>query len=101
MKRRHLDFAQYKKRVLAKDPQLRAEYDKLQPEFALVEAVLRARVEKRLTQKELAETMGTKQSAISRLESGMANPSLKFLNRLAETLGFRLEIHLVPKQAVA
>jgi ribosome-binding protein aMBF1 (putative translation factor) len=101
MKRAHLDFAQYKKEVLAKDSRLRVEYEKLQPEFALVEAVLRARMKRKLTQKALAETMGTKQSAISRLESGMANPSLKFLNHLAETLGFRLEIHLVPKQAVA
>ena len=97
MKKEHLDFAQYKKRVLAKDPQLKAEYDKLQPEFTLVEAILRARMRKRLTQKALAKKMKTKQSAISRLESGVANPSLKFLNRLAETLGFRLEIHLVPK----
>ena len=97
MKRKHLDFAQYKKKLLAKNPQLKAEYDKLQPEFALVEAILRARMKKKLTQGALAKRMKTKQSAISRLESGVANPSLKFLNRLAETLGFRLEIHLVPK----
>lgn len=99
MKRQHLDFEQYKKEVLVEDSQLKAEYDKLQPEFALVGAILRARMKKKITQKALAAKMNTKQSAISRLESGQANPSLNFLVRLAEALGFRLEVHLVPKQA--
>ena len=85
--RQHLDFEVWEKEAL-KDPKLRAEYDKLQPQFA----ILRARIEKRLTQKELAKKIGTKQSVISRLESGRANPSVAFLKKLAQALNSRLEI---------
>jgi ribosome-binding protein aMBF1 (putative translation factor) len=85
--RQHLDFEVWEKEAL-KDPKLRAEYDKLQPQFA----ILRARIEKRLTQKELALRIGTKQSVISRLESGRANPSIGFLKRLAQALNSHLEI---------
>ena len=85
--RQHLDFEVWEKEAL-KDPKLRAEYDKLQPQFA----ILRARIEKRLTQKELAQKIGTKQSVISRLESGRANPSVAFLKKLAQALNSHLEI---------
>ena len=87
MKRQHLDFEVWEQEAL-KDPKLRAEYDKLQPQFA----ILRARIEKRLTQKELAQKIGTKQSVISRLESGRANPSVAFLKKLAQALNSHLEI---------
>jgi len=92
MKRKHLDFERYKKEVFLKDPRVKAEYEKLQPEFAVIEAILRARMKKGLTQQVLAKKIGTKQSAISRLESGRANPSLNFLKRLAEALGGKLKI---------
>lgn len=97
MRRKHLDFEQYKKEVFLKDPEVKAEYDRLQPEFAVIEAILRARLKRGVTQKKLAQKLKTKQSAISRLESGTANPSLNFLKRLAEALDSRLEIKLVPK----
>jgi len=97
MKRKHLDLGQYKKEAFAKDKELKNEYDKLQPEFALVRLILKVRMKKKLTQKMLAKKLGTKQSAISRLESGRANPSLNFLHRLAEALNSRLEIRLVPR----
>jgi len=50
------------------------------------------RKEKKLTQKELAERIGTKQSAISRLENGTYNPSIVFLNKVALALGKEVEI---------
>lgn len=96
-KRKHLDFARYKKEVFLKDPKVKAEYEKLQPEFAVIEAILGARMKKGVTQKELAKRMKTKQSAISRLESGRANPSLDFLQRLAKALNSRLEIRFLPR----
>ncbi|RJP46099.1 MAG: transcriptional regulator [Armatimonadetes bacterium] len=89
--RKHLDFETWEKEAL-KDPELRAEYDKLQPEFAMIQAVIDARVKKGVTQKELAQRIGTKQSVISRLESGRANPSVAFLKKLAEALNSHLEI---------
>jgi len=92
-----IDFEKYKKEVFLKDPEVKAGYDKLQPEFAVIEAILRARMNRKITQARLARKMKTKQSAISRLESGTANPSLNFLKRLAEALDSRLEIRLVQK----
>ncbi len=89
--RKHLDFSVWKKEVL-KDPVLKTEYDRQQPEFAVIQAILDARVKKGVTQKELAQKIGTKQSVISRLESGRANPSVAFLKKLAQALNSHLEI---------
>jgi len=95
MKRRLLDFDTFLKESL-KDPKIKAEYDRLQPEFALIEAVLKARKEKGLTQKKIAERIGTKQSVISRLEKGRANPTVSFLKKLASALHTQLEIRFAP-----
>lgn len=94
MKKQHLDFNQFLKQSL-KNPKIKAEYDRLQPEFALIRAVIEARIKKGLTQKVLARKMGTKQSAISRVESGKANPSLNFLTKLAQAMNTRLEINFL------
>src|SRR3989344_948186 len=92
--RKHLDFEVWYKKAL-KDPEFKAEYDNLQPEFALIEAVLEARKKKGITQKILAKKIGTKQSVISRLEAGRANPTVAFLKKLATALSSRLEIRFV------
>lgn len=89
--RHHLDFEVWEKEAL-KNPVLKAEYDKLQPEFAMIQAMIDARRRKGVTQKILAKKIGTKQSVISRLESGRANPSIAFLKRLAQALNARLEV---------
>ena len=89
--RKHLDFSVWKKEVL-KDPVLKAEYDRQQPEFAVINALIEARRNKGITQKALAKKIGTKQSVISRLESGRANPSVAFLKKLAQALNSHLEI---------
>jgi ribosome-binding protein aMBF1 (putative translation factor) len=85
------------RKQLMKDPEFVKAWQELQPEFEIVEKIIRARIKRGVTQKKLAQRMKTKQSAISRLESGTANPSLNFLKRLAEALDSRLEIRLVPK----
>ena len=89
--RKHLDFSVWRKEVL-EDSELKAEYDRLQPEYAVIQAILDARIKKGVTQKELAQKIGTKQSVISRLESGRANPSIGFLKKLAQALNSHLEI---------
>ena len=91
-----VDFEIFKKKLF-KDPEFVRAYRELDPEFAVIEAILRARIKKGISQKKLAQRMKTKQSAISRLESGTANPSLSFLKRLAKALDSRLEIRLIPK----
>ncbi len=88
-----IPFSEFKKRAL-KDPQIKAEYDRLGPEYEIIEAIIRKRLEKGMSQKQLAEKMGTKQSALSRLESGNYNPSLAFLKKVATALGSKVHISL-------
>lgn len=86
-------FSDIKKKWL-KDPVFRREYDSLEPEFALAEILIRQRIEKGFTQAQLAKKIGTKQSAISRLESGSYNPTLEVLKKVASALGSKIEISL-------
>lgn len=79
-----------------KDPALKAEYDALEPEFAIIQAMIDARKTAGLTQKQLAERTGITQADISRLENGNANPSLKTLQRLAKGMGMRMQIQFIP-----
>ncbi len=92
--RQHLDFDIWLKDQL-KNPAFKAEYDRLQPEFAVINAIIEARKTKGITQKVLAKKIGTKQSVISRLESGRANPSVAFLKKLAKALNSHLEIKFI------
>lgn len=82
-----------KKRLL-KNKALRKAYDTLAPEFAIAQAVIKKRLEKGLTQSELAKKIGTKQSAISRLESGNYNPSIIFLGKIAKALNLTLVVSM-------
>ena len=73
----------------------KAEYEKQQPEFALIRAMIDTRIRRGLTQEDLAEKVGTKQSVISRLESGRGNPTISFLKKLADAFSSRLEIRFI------
>ena len=81
------------KELLA-DPKVKKEYDHLAPRYAVISEVIAARLKKGLTQKDVAEKLGTKQSAIARLEGGNINPSLEFLQKIAQAMGYSLNIHL-------
>jgi len=91
-------LADLKKRLL-ENPEFRAEYEKADVEFALIEALVRARTNAKLSQAELAAKIGTTQSAIARLEGGGVSPSLSTLKRYAQATGSRLQIDLVPDTA--
>lgn len=93
---RNKTYKQLKKELL-KDEKIKEAYERLGPEFAVIEIIIRKRVEKGLTQKELAERIGTKQSAIARLESGTYNPNLSFLQKVSEALDAKLKISLSKK----
>lgn len=83
------------KKKLMENPEFRAEYQKADEEFQLIEALVLARTRAKLSQAELARRIGTTQSAIARLEGGGVSPSLSTLRRYAEATGARLEINLV------
>lgn len=78
-----------------KDPEYAAEWERLQPYYDVIDAIITARAEGNLTQRELAERCGMKQSAFARLESGNANPTIETLQRVAKGLGKRLRISFV------
>ena len=85
-----------------KDPEFRAEYDALEEEFSIFDALVEARKKAGLTQEEVARRMGTKPPAIARLESSggqkKPSPTLNTLQKYAKALGCRLELRLVPKK---
>lgn len=78
-----------------KDEEFRKEWEALEPEFAIKQAMINARNEKGLTQKELSQRSGIAQGDISKLENGNANPSLRTLQRLAEAMDKKLKIEFV------
>ena len=86
-------FDQYLEEQL-KNPEFKKAYDELAPEFELASQIIDARLKKGLSQAELAEKMGTRQSAIARLESVDYNPSIKMLKRVAKATETRLKVSL-------
>jgi ribosome-binding protein aMBF1 (putative translation factor) len=86
------------KKTLMQNDEFRAEYEKADAEFQIVEALVRARRDGNISQAELAKRMGTTQSAVARLEAGGVSPSLATLRRYAAAAGLKLEINLVPSE---
>lgn len=77
------------------DPEFAAEYETLQPEYEAIRAVIGARMESHMTQKQLAEKTGIRQSNISRIENGTSSPTVETLARIAAGLGKKLKIEFV------
>ena len=88
------DFQKYLNEQL-KDPEFFAEYEEQKPEYEAIRAVIAARLEQHMTQKELAEKTGIRQSNISRIESGSTSPTVETLARIAAGLGKQLKIDFV------
>ena len=80
------------------DAEIRSEYEALQPEHALIQAMIDAGQESGITQKELAKRTGIAQGDISKLERGNVNPSIRTLQRLAKVMGEVFKIEFVPEK---
>ena len=83
------------KKILNADPEVAKALQENELEYNVIREFIKARLEKNLTQQQLADLVGTQQSNISRLESGNYNPSLEFLEKLATALDKKIELHLV------
>lgn len=81
------------------DEEFRAAYEALQPEHAVIQALIDARKESGMTQKELADRTGITQGDISKLEKGNANPSIKTLQRLAIGMNKILRVEFVSPES--
>ena len=88
-----IPFEKLKAELLA-NPEVRAEYDALENEYAIAAELIQARLRAGLSQAELAARMATSQSAIARLESGQTLPSARTLLRFAEATGSRLQLRM-------
>ena len=94
-----MEYSELKAKLLS-DPATKTAYDEIEPEFSLLRQMLKARQEAGLTQADVAERMGTKPPAITRLESslgsGKHSPSLATLQKYAQAVGCKLQVQFVP-----
>ena len=90
-------YAEFKKKSL-ENPEVKAAYDELQPEYDIIQAMIDARKSQNMTQKDLSEATGITQADISRIENGTRNPSLEMVKRLAAGMGMRLKLEFIPVQ---
>lgn len=87
-------YKEYKEKALNK-PEVKVEYDALQPEYDIIQAMIDARTSQNMTQKELSEITGITQADISRIENGTRNPSLAMVKRIAAGLGMQLRLDFI------
>ena len=86
LKEKHLE--------MMSDPEYAREFALQEDEFQIARVLLRARLRAGMTQKEVAERMGTTQSVVARMESGKPFPSLSSINRYARAVGSDVRITL-------
>ena len=82
------------KKIIESTPDVKRELELNQAEYEIKREIIATRKEHNLTQKQLAELVGTKQSNIARFESGSYNPTVEFLQKIAGALGKKLKISL-------
>lgn len=99
MKQKEIRATDLHRKWMKNDPAYAREYKALEEEFALADAMIKARSRAGLTQEELAHRMKTTQATIARLESGRVKPSTRTLERLAAATGTRLRISFEPARA--
>jgi ribosome-binding protein aMBF1 (putative translation factor) len=86
------------RRKLLTDPEVKAEYDRLGPIFAVVGEMIEARQAAGLTQANIAARMGTTQSVVARLESARHMPTFDMVARYAAAINRRIDIRLLPNR---
>lgn len=86
------------KSEILSQPNTRKYYEALKPEFDAARVLIALRQQLQMTQRELAAKAGIKQPQLARLESGKQSPRLETLVEIAASVGYQLEIKLVPIQ---
>ncbi len=86
-----MTWEEYEK-ILMKRPGFKEAQEETRLEYEIARALIKARIEKGLTQAEVARLMNTKQSVISRVENARTMPSLAFLKRLETVLEASLQV---------
>jgi ribosome-binding protein aMBF1 (putative translation factor) len=86
-----LTLNDYLKKQL-KDPEFKKEWEKSEAAYKVTKALIEARLKDKISQRELAKKAGTTQAVISRIENMSVSPSISLLQRIADSLGRKLEI---------
>jgi len=90
-------YSDFKNEILTNND-VKKEYDLLEPEYNIIQAMIDARKSCNMTQKDLSDKTGITQADISRIENGTRNPSLEMVKRLASGMGMQLRLEFVPVQ---
>ena len=80
------------KKIALKNKAVKKAYDEMALEFSIIDQIIKKRIKKGMSQKDLALKMGTKQPSIARFESGYYNPTISFLKKVSKALDSKLEI---------
>ena len=75
-----------------KDPEFKKEWDKSEAAYQLTRELVRVRIKDKISQRQLAQKAGTTQAVISRIENMTVSPSIALVQRIANSLGKKLEI---------
>lgn len=86
-----LTFDDYLKEQL-KNPKFKREWDKLEPQYQVTRELIKARIERKISQRELARKAKTTQAVLSRIENMSVSPSIGLLQKIASALGKNLKI---------
>lgn len=89
-----MDWETHKK-LLLKDTGFKKALKETRLEYEIARAIILARSKNKMTQKELARRLGTRQSVISRVENAQTTPSLSFLKRLASVFDAELKVEFL------
>ena len=76
------------------------EYIALESEYKVIQSLIELRNNLNMTQKELSKLTGIDQADISRIERGLSNPTIKLLQKIADSLNMTLELRFVPKSEI-
>ncbi len=98
MKKDNANYEQFRDALLASNPEVALEYERLGPRFQAINAMIRARQKEAISQSELARRMSVNANVVSRLESAQHSPRLDTLTLAAEALGYELRVSFVKKQ---
>jgi transcriptional regulator with XRE-family HTH domain len=94
-----MEWSKVRNEILS-NPIVKKEYEKINPEYEIIRAVLNARKTRNLTQQQLADRTGINRADISRIENGNSNPTIAQLQRIADGMDMVLKVEFVPKEKV-
>ena len=77
-----------------KNPKFRTAWEASEADYQISRQMIKARLEKKMSQRELAKRAKTSQANISNLEGMNYNPSLAFLKRISGALGIKFQLSI-------